>query len=111
MEDDKRYEGKELLDNKKLPEQIKNLYTSIYRSDQEKQLRNLEGYKHLAWTPKIRHLYYNKQDDILVKDLEGDIYIWKNPSKETIEEQVQQWPKAEVSVGEKYDTRFNRGEN
>jgi len=107
MKDDKRYESTELLNNENLPNQVKNLYNSMYRSDQEKQLRNLEGYKHLAWTPRIRHLYYNPEQDILVKDLEGDVYIWKNSSDETIEKQVQEWPKAEVAVGEKFDSRFN----
>jgi len=107
MKDDKRYESTELLNNENLPNQVKNLYNSMYRSDQKKQLRNLEGYKHLAWTPRIRHLYYNPEQDILVKDLEGDVYIWKNTSDETIEKQVQEWPKAEVAVGEKFDSRFN----
>lgn len=106
MKDNKQYRLNKLR-NKNLPDQVQNLYNSFYRSDQEKQLRNLKGFQPLAWTPRVRHLYYNKKQNILVKDLEGDLYIWKNPSKETLEKQIQQWPKAEVSLGEKYDSRFN----
>jgi len=107
MKDDKRYEVRKLSKDVNLPNQVKNLYNSMYRSDQEKQLRDLDGYEHLAWTPRIKHLYYNAKQEILVKDIEGDVYIWKKPSNETIEKQVQEWPKAEVATGEKYDSRFN----
>lgn len=77
-----------------------------FRSDQEKTLRELEDFQHLAWTPRVRHLYYNPEQGVLVKDVEGDIFVWFFPSKDTIEEQVQDWPKAEVSLGERYDSRF-----
>jgi len=106
MKADTQYKLRNLTETQK-PKQIRNLYNSVYRSDQEKQLRNLKGFKPLAWTPRIKHLYYNPKKQILLKDLEGDLFVWKNPSKQTIEKQVQQWPKSEVSLGEKYDSRFN----
>jgi hypothetical protein len=97
-----------VLNGEKLPKELRKLNSSPFRSDQEKKLRELEGFKHLAWTPRIRHLYYNLEKEIMVKDVEGDFFVWKNPIKKTIEKQVQEWPKAEVSLGEKYDSRFNR---
>lgn len=100
----------EVINFNELPEAISNLGSSVYRSDQEKQLRHMTGFEHLAWTSKVRHLYYNPEKELLVKDVEGDLFVWKNPSEKTIEKQVQEWPKAEVSLGEKYDSRFNKSD-
>jgi len=82
-----------------------------FRSDREKSLMDLEGFEPLAWTPRVRYLLYNEEKDLLVRDIEGDLYIWKNPTDEKIEELVQEYPKMEVSLGEKYDSRFERGKS
>lgn len=89
---------------------LKKLSPQVYRSDRTKTLANMrdEGFEHLAWTPNVRFLLYNPKEDLMLEDIEGDLVIWENPSDETIEEEVQEFPKAEVSVGEKYDSRFER---
>ena len=87
-----------------------NLY-SVYRSDNKRALVNISeetGFSWLAWTPNVRYLLYNKEKGILLEDVEGDIYFEENPTDETLEEAIQQYPKAEVSLGEKYDSRFDR---
>ena len=84
---------------------------SVYRSDNVRalvELREFEGFSWLAWTTNVRYLLYSKKRNILLEDVEGDIYFEENPTEETIEEYVQQYPKAEVSIGEKYDSRFDR---
>lgn len=85
---------------------------SPYRSENTKALWSLGdlNYKPLAWTPNIRYLLYNLEDNIILEDIEGDIYIILNPTKEKINELCQQYPKGEVSLGEKYDNRFNNVE-
>jgi len=91
-------------------QEYEDLY-SVYRSDNKRALVDIgeeEGFSWLAWTPNVRYLLYSKEEDILLEDVEGDIYFEEDPSKETIEEYVQQYPKAEVSIGEKYDSRFDR---
>lgn len=82
---------------------------SPYRSDQTKALRKLGkiGFEHLAWTPRVRHLYYNPEIDVLIKDIEGDLFYIENPTDEYLDECLSHYPKAEVSVGEKYDSRFD----
>ncbi len=81
---------------------------SVYRSDQEKSMWDLtdQGFEPLAWTPGVKYLFYNPKKDLLVKDVEGDLFITENPSKNKIIKEIQQFPKAEVSLGEKYDPRF-----
>ncbi len=79
-----------------------------YKSDFEEALWNLEGYKPLAWSGNIRSLFYNPKKGILIEEVEGDITIYKNPSESTIENLVQTYPKGEVSLGERYDSRFER---
>lgn len=81
-----------------------------YRQNRIDDLWNLtnEGYEPLAWTPNIHYLFYNPKRDILIKDVEGDLTIWKNPSDSLIEREVKKFPKAEVSVGEKFDSRFSK---
>lgn len=86
---------------------------SVYRSDQTEALNKLRriGFQPLAWTPNIRHLYYHSRENIIIKDVEGDLFLIENPTDEEIEKEVQQYPKAEVSLGEKYDSRFKKGGN
>ena len=84
---------------------------SVYRTDNKRalvKLRESEGFSWLAWTTNVRYLLYSREKDILLEDIEGDIYFEEDPSEETIEEAIQQYPKAEVSLGEKYDSRFDR---
>ncbi len=71
---------------------------SPYRSESVDALWSLEdiGYKPLAWTPNVRYLLYNKEDNVILQDVEGDIYFYFNPSKEKIDELLQEYPKAEV---------------
>ena len=90
---------------------LQPLSSTIYRSDRVDDLWSLtdRGFEPLAWTPNVRYLLYNKEKGILIHDVEGDIYIWKDPTEEIIRERVEEYPKAEVSVGEKYDSRFERG--
>jgi len=90
---------------------LQPLSPEIYRSDRVDDLWSLtdRGFEPLAWTPNVRYLFYNKDRGILIHDVEGDLYIWKDPTEETIRERVEEYPKAEVSIGEKYDSRFDRG--
>jgi len=89
---------------------LEPLSSTIYRSDRVDDLWSLtdRGFEPLAWTPNVRYLFYNKDRGILVHDVEGDLYVWKDPTEETIRERVEEYPKAEVSIGEKYDSRFDR---
>jgi len=90
---------------------LQPLSVEIFRSDRVDELWSLtdKGFRPLAWTPNVRYLLYDEERGILIHDVEGDIYIWKDPSEELIGEQVEQYPKMEVSVGEKYDIRFDWG--
>lgn len=73
------------------------------------KLGDWEIFKPLAWSGRIRSLLYNKEKNILVREVEGDLYIWKNPTDEKIEEEIQEYPKSEVTgLGEKLDSRFER---
>jgi len=89
---------------------LQPLSLEVYRSDRVDDLWSLtkRGFEPLAWTPYVRYLLYNKDRGILIHDVEGDLYIWKDPTEETIRDRVQEYPKAEVSIGEKYDSRFDR---
>lgn len=82
---------------------------SVYRSDKTKALNKLEkiGFKPLAWTPNVRYLYYNPKIDLLIKEIEGDLFVIDKPTKEYLDKCLSHYPKAEVSLGEKYDSRFN----
>ncbi|MCF7889758.1 hypothetical protein K9M78_00900 [Candidatus Bipolaricaulota bacterium] len=91
-------------------QEYENLY-SVYRTENKRGLIRLQeeqGFQWLAWTPNVRYLLYNPDKEILLKDVEGDIYVEENLNGETLEEEIQQYPKAEVSLGEKYDSRFAR---
>jgi len=90
---------------------LQPLSAEVFRSDRVDELWSLtdKGFKPLAWTPNVRYLLYNEERGILIHDVEGDLYIWKDPSEELIGKQVEQYPKMEVSVGEKYDSRFDWG--
>lgn len=104
----------------KLPETIRDhlmsnegyKMVSPYHSDRRKALRELreKGFKAMAWTPNIRSMYYHKDKEILVVETEGDIDIYTEPTREFLDEQLQHYPKGEVSLGEKYDSRFNSGD-
>ena len=87
---------------------LEPLAPQIYRSDRVDSLWKLKnkGFEILAWTPNVRYLLFNPKKRILISDIEGDLYIYKNPTKETLENKIQKYPKGEVSLGEKYDSRF-----
>jgi len=118
-EDSDSHDKVEVISFEELEEKFQKLegfkdsgINSVYRSDQKKALNKLRdiGFKPMAWTPNVRYLFYNPNEEILIKDVEGDLFIYENPTQETLEEEIQNYPKAEVSIGEKYDSRFNRGE-
>ena len=88
------------FENKKTLKRVMRQYPSL------KKLTDIEVFEPLAWTGRVRRLTYNKEADLRVSELEGDHYIWKNPTDEKIKEEIQKYPKAEVSLGEKYDSRF-----
>lgn len=83
---------------------------SPFRSDSVKALWSLKdlGFTMLAWTPNVRYMLYNSDDNILIQDTEGDIDITFNPTRKYLNERLQNYPKGEVSTGEKYDSRFKR---
>lgn len=89
---------------------LKKLEPTPYISDKRKQLRDLtkNGFKELAWTPNIRHVFYNEDKDLLVNVVEGDIFIIDEPTDEEINAILSHYPKQEVAHGEKYDERFNQ---
>jgi hypothetical protein len=95
-----RLEGQDVYD------EIDGLERTVYKSDLEKQLRNLDRFISLAWSGIVRHLHYDPEENVLLHEIEGDLILWKDPSEEKIEEEVQKYPKAEVALGEKYDGRF-----
>jgi hypothetical protein len=79
---------------------------TIYHSELFQQIRELDNFKALAWTPNVRQLYYNREKNLLLSNIEGDLFLYQNPDKAIIVEEVQKYPKAEVALGEKYDSRF-----
>ena len=81
---------------------------TVYRGERTESLAKLrnEGYEALAWTPNVRYLYYHPEKKLMLEDVEGDLYITKNPTDNTLEEAIQQFPMGEVASGEKYDSRF-----
>lgn len=81
---------------------------SVYHSEKRKALWELtdKGYEALAWTGNIRGMFYNKEKGILITETEGDIDIYVNPSEEFLKQELQEYPKGEISLGEKYDPRF-----
>ncbi len=85
-----------------------DLKPEIYRSERVSDLWKLrdEGFEPLAWCPNVKYLFYNPKRKILIHDVEGDLYIWRNPTDETLKEQIQRYKKGHVSLGEKYDPRF-----
>ena len=105
-----QYESEISLEEVVEEHDLQPLSVEIFRSDRVDELWSLtdRGFEPLAWTPNVRYLFYNKDRGILIHDVEGDLYIWKYPTEETIREQVEKYPKMEVSVGEKYDSRFDR---
>lgn len=92
---------------------LRGISPSLYRSERVDSLWQLtdKGFKPLAWTPNVRYLFYNPKKDLLVSDIEGDLRVWENPTKDIIEREVQQYPMMEVSLGEKYDRRFKRAKD
>ncbi|OKY78791.1 MAG: hypothetical protein BTN85_1294 [Candidatus Methanohalarchaeum thermophilum] len=85
--------------------------TIVLHEQRQKFFQKLRenGFKHLAWTPGIRDVFYHEEKDILVVNLEGDIKIYTNNTFEDIEKEIQEYPKPEVSLGENYDRRFEKG--
>lgn len=65
------------------------------------------GFEPLAWKEGISHLFYNPERKILVRNVEGDMTVWKDPSESTIEREVKRYSKAHVSLGEHFDRRFD----
>jgi len=83
---------------------------SVYHGEQTDALTKLRkiGFKSLAWTPNVRYHYYNPEEKLLIKWIEGDLYLIENPTEITIDKEMRSYPKAEVSHGEKYDSRFDK---
>jgi hypothetical protein len=110
------YKEAEEISFKELEEKFQSLQgfkesgiNSVYHGEQTDSLRQLEGigFKPLAWTPNVRYHYYNPDEDLLIKWIEGDLFLIENPTEKTIEEEIRAYPKAEVCHGEKYDSRFD----
>jgi len=87
-------------------DKIDGLERTIYDSELFNQIRQLDGFRPLAWTPNVRQLYYDSDRQLLLSNVEGELTLWKNPDESTIEREVQKYPKPEVSLGEKFDSRF-----
>lgn len=83
---------------------------SVYHGEAVHALWDIPGFKMLAWTHNVKYLLYDPENNILLSWIEGDIYVDRDPTPEDIDESLQYYPKAEVSLGEKYDRRFSRGE-
>jgi hypothetical protein len=87
-------------------DKINELESTTYNSELFNQIRQLDGFKPLCWTPRVRQLYYDSERQLLLSNVEGDLRLWRNPDEGTIEGEVQKYPKPEVSLGEKFDSRF-----
>ena len=101
-------DGHDLLRSIVTKYNLEPLAPQFYRSDRVDSLWQLKnkGFEILAWTPNVRYLLFHPKKRILISDIEGELYIYKNPTKETLENKIQEYPQAEVSLGEKYDSRF-----
>ena len=97
----KTYKGYEVvkklgLENKEDPYKMGNVHPESFKK---------AGYRLVAWTGRIKSLYYNPNKDIMVQEFEGDYYITKNPSDKELQKAYEKFPIAEVAV-EKWDNRF-----
>jgi len=94
-------------------EEIKEMFECLKPIDKSpshwNSLRNLNSdkFRTLAFTGGVRYAYYNEEEDIIVKDTEGDIMVVVNPTEEYINDLLSYYPKSEVCA-EEYDERFDR---
>lgn len=82
---------------------------SPYHSKKDEALFNIShnfSFKMLAWSSGVRHVLYDPEEDVLIRDTEGDIDILWGPEPQYIKEILNSYPKSQISYGEYFDDRF-----